>query len=156
VLEKNNLIYLLAGAAGAYAFFCWRDKRQHMRRKRMRMMHDHGPSPHQAMPSPTSHPRQRGLMLPAPAAPAPPPMQVAPPPMQVAPPPPAGAGAPPAMAGMGMGDQFVPNSHDIVQVASSPHVRRQQVAPPPANVMPMSQDPFEVAPGVGPVELQGF
>jgi hypothetical protein len=67
-------------------------------------------------------------------------------------PPPVGMGAPPA-------DYGIPDSHDIVQVPQSPHARGRGYGapPPPAMVMPMSQEPFEATSGTGyAVEMEGF
>lgn len=181
MLNRDNLIYLLAGAGLTYAFVCWQDKRRHIQRKRLRAMHGpHGHPTPSAFPSDRGpiHPRQRGLALPGPQQPTHPSVQVAGP-LQAMPqqagPPPAGPGAPPADNHMndffemqsqppqampqqsGPPQQFVPDSHDIVQAPVSPHVQAYQApAPPPAAVMPMSQDTWEVAPGTGPCELQGF
>ena len=66
MIDKDKLIYLVAGAGLTYAFVCYRDQQLHKQRKAMRARAGHG-HPQQHGPMQTRRPAQ----LPPPQLPTP-------------------------------------------------------------------------------------
>ena len=134
-MNKDKLIYFVAGAGLAYAFVCYRKQRQH----KIRRMHSQGGHDYHHQPQlPTHHPAtvHQGPMQNRRPAPLPPPQM---------PQPQARPEAPGAMV-----SPIIPSA---VATPVSPHMPRGMMNLP---APPMMQETFEVAPGTGAVELQGF